>query len=812
MSSLQHLERRLALIFGAVMLAIVACAGLGGAYVSGRRSRTNSLALADSLAETLTASSVSLRRAGKYHLQQFYQRRVETSEAVVYIAFIDTETGVFSAHSNRGSIGEPVDSSTARIVQNLLDGGNPHQMSRQGEITQISHIGRWGFDGKRRAVVQVGVRGIDSQTAFLRALTDLTPLLVLLTVLGAWLVQRLARRVSRPVVRMANRMEGLMAHAPLLISVEDAEGRLQLVSGAFESFFGVRGARGQPASAFYPLQQLRTADTGRTIEVEIEGTRRTLLASRFPVGDEAECVVAADITDLERARADRAKLAAAIDQADDMLLITDLAGVITYANPSVARNTGRDSEGLIGASLDVLAISADLSFRSALAALSCGTSYRGQVLIRRADGHSFPADLALSPIERGSLADGFVVVVRDQTELASLQAQLRQSQKMDAVGRLAGGIAHDFNNLLTVINGLSELLVEGEDLDPESRSFAEEIQGAGVRAAELTGKLLAISRRQVLDPQSQNLGEIASGVTRLLVRLLGERIEIETDLPKDLWLVRVDRAQVEQVLINLAVNARDAMNGDGTLTIRGSNRRLPRLVDTQHVEGAECVELVVEDTGCGMSEQTIERIFEPFFTTKGVGKGTGLGLSTVHGIVVQSGGWLRVESVEGQGTRFYLSFPRALGSADLTPPEAPGGVTPGGGELILVIEDEAAVRRTMSAILTGAGYEVVLAEGGEAAVELMAVQGLRPDLVLSDLVMPRMTGPEVIAQLHGIHGDLRYLFISGYSADALDLSIIPRGAEIVQKPPTAVMLTSAVVRALSARPAGPIRSAAAAVG
>ncbi|MBY0490157.1 MAG: response regulator [Gemmatimonadaceae bacterium] len=381
------------------------------------------------------------------------------------------------------------------------------------------------------------------------------------------------------------------------------------------------------------------------------------------------------------------------------------------------------------------------------------------------------------------------------------EEKFRQSQKMEAVGRLAGGIAHDFNNLLTVILGNGELLAEKLRSDP-LKVETEEILGAGRRASDLTRQLLAFSRKQALEPRVLNLNTVISGMEPLLRRLLGEDIELAFLLSQRLYLTRVDPSQIEQVLLNLVVNARDAMPTGGRLTIETSNVTLDDEYVRTHPEaiaGPHAM-LSVSDTGSGMSQEVQSHLFEPFFTTKEQGKGTGLGLSTVYGIVRQSGGVLWVYSEPGQGSIFKVYIPQAGEVEDPVPPPRPDTATLRGTETILLVEDDAKVRLVLSAILKRAGYHVIEAANGGEALLICEQHGGTIPLMLTDIVMPKMNGRQLAERLRRIRPDLRVVFMSGYTENVVvHHGVVDSGIDFLQKPLTAEVLLPKIREVLDRR-------------
>jgi PAS domain S-box-containing protein len=380
----------------------------------------------------------------------------------------------------------------------------------------------------------------------------------------------------------------------------------------------------------------------------------------------------------------------------------------------------------------------------------------------------------------GTAVENVTLIAREQAK----EEQLRQSQKMEAVGQLAGGIAHDFNNLLTAITGYSELTLR--DLDPASSSYAKitEVKKAGDRAASLTRQLLAFSRKQILQAKVLDLNTVIPEMEKMLRRLIGENISLQTSLDPQLGQVKADPGQVEQILLNLCVNARDAMPNGGLLTIQTTNVTLSQPYRNQQVfiRAGSYVMLSVSDNGCGMDAETQARIFEPFFTTKDLGKGTGLGLSTVYGIVKQSEGTIWVYSEVGRGTTFKIYLPRA--DESVAPADnARANLVPGGHETILLVEDEEIVRALAREILETQGYEVLTATNGEEGLRVCHQFGGRIDLLITDVVMPNMSGRELAENVAGLRPETRILYMSGFTDDAIVRhGVLDDGVSFIQKP------------------------------
>ena len=422
-------------------------------------------------------------------------------------------------------------------------------------------------------------------------------------------------------------------------------------------------------------------------------------------------------------------------------------------------------------------------------------------------GHEFPVELAIAPLRLGGTL-AFSAFVRDITERVRLEEQLRQAQKMDAVGRLAGGVAHDFNNLLTVILGRSDLLAELVPEGTPARRAADLIQATARKASSLTQQLLALSRKQVLQRRVLDLGAVVAGIEPVLRRLIGEDIEVSVARdPGPAW-VAGDSSQLEQVVLNLAVNARDAMPHGGRLALATRSLELDEAFVRRHPAARPGPHVMVSatDTGHGMDAETRARIFEPFFTTKSTGKGTGLGLATVYGIVKQHDGYIAVDSAPGAGTTFVVYLPRveapAPEAAVDAAPAARGGADAGATRTVLVVEDEEAVCDLAVDILGVAGFHVVSARSPEAALVTSAEHPGAIDLLLTDVVMPGMSGRELAERVAGSRPDTAVLYMSGYSAEALGhRGVLDPGIALLVKPFTPASLVQAVRTALAARSA-----------
>jgi PAS domain S-box-containing protein len=417
-----------------------------------------------------------------------------------------------------------------------------------------------------------------------------------------------------------------------------------------------------------------------------------------------------------------------------------------------------------------------------------------EVRYKRKDGTPLLAvqNISIQQYKDGEIIEGTLI---DITRRQMLEDQLRQAQKMEAVGRLAGGVAHDFNNLLTVITGYSQMSMDETAPGSSLHEHSQQVYEASQRAAALTRQLLAFSRQQVLQPQVVSLNKILESMQKMLSRLIGEDIRVRTICSKELALVKVDPAQIEQVILNLAINARDAMPKGGQLTLETDRSELDETYTKDHpwVKPGVYMRLTVSDNGIGMDEKTQARIFEPFFTTKETGKGTGLGLSMVYGVVKQSGGHIMVYSEPGHGTTFRLYFPVVEKLEEATEAKLKAAAQRRGEETILIVEDDQALRELAKNILAGQGYNVFAAQNPEEVRAICKTQGTKIDLLLTDVIMPQMSGKEVAQMCTATIPNLKVLYMSGYTSDVImHHGVLEEGLAFLQKPFTPVSLTAKV--------------------
>jgi len=483
------------------------------------------------------------------------------------------------------------------------------------------------------------------------------------------------------------------------------------------------------------------------------------------------------------------RLAAAIEQTVESIMISDTQGVLVYVNPAFERITGYSRREIIGQNVRIFKSGQhdDEFYKKMWEAVSRGNVWSGLVVNKKKDGSLHSEEMTISPIRdtSGNIVN-YVAVKRDVTRELALEEQLRQSQKMEAVGHLAGGIAHDFNNLLTVIQGNAALLLEDPSLDPFCSELVSDISGAAERASGLTRQLLVVSRKQPMKLTRVDLNEVVESLSRMLERVLGEAVTLNCKYAPVLPLVDADRGMLQQVLLNLVLNARDAMPTGGQLEI-GTSEELPHASTGScgsNATSSNYVCLRVSDTGCGIMPENLSKIFDPFFTTKEVGKGTGLGLATVYSIVKQHQGWVELNSEVNRGSTFRVYMP-ASKSASLVP-KADTGMDnlPGGTETILVAEDDPAVRRTLCKLLQRCGYTVLKAESGVAALSLWENHKNRIQLLLTDVMMPGgILGTELALRLRTEKPQLKVIFTSGYDSEVAGKESKPgQGMRMIHKP------------------------------
>ncbi|MGO9895810.1 MAG: PAS domain S-box protein [Bryobacteraceae bacterium] len=480
---------------------------------------------------------------------------------------------------------------------------------------------------------------------------------------------------------------------------------------------------------------------------------------------------------------------ALLESVSQAIIGIDLEGEIVLVNNRAQEMFGYTREELLGSSLELL-----LPEARRTAHQRQRSSYFDQPHTRpmgigmdlagsRKNGSEFPVEVSLSFVESPEGVFG-IAFVTDISQRKTLEQQLMHAQKMEAVGRLAGGVAHDFNNMLTVISGYSRMILDDLPAGSELRGYLEETLKAADRAASITSQLLAFSRRQVMQAAVVDVNHIISRAEKMLRRLIGEDIELELSLANALDPIRADPNYLEQAIVNLAVNARDAMPAGGRLRIHTTAIALDESFTRTHpaLRPGPFLRIDVSDTGHGMDATTVAHIFEPFFTTKERGKGTGLGLATVYGMVQQTGGDVQVTSQPGHGSTFHLYFPTVVESLSATP-EQPSAGAGAGFETVLVVEDEAAVREFTAKVLRQLGYQVLTASGGDEAIRVSDAHSAGIAALITDVIMPGMSGRQVADELKRRRTGIKVLFVSGYTEDMIaDHGMLEAGVDFLAKP------------------------------
>ncbi len=503
--------------------------------------------------------------------------------------------------------------------------------------------------------------------------------------------------------------------------------------------------------------------------------------------EEAKIFYLTDTTVQKRLEIELSMLSHALRNVSESLSVFDLNGNIIFVNESFVKTYGYEKEELIGQSINKFHPSTNpRQIFKPIIEKTLKENWEGELTARRKSGELFSIYIRTSTVTD---EDGKPIVIigvaRDITEKKLLEDQLRQSQKMEAIGQLAGGIAHDFNNLLTVIEGYTELLFSSVNETEPAYNFIKQIKKASDRATSLTRQLLAFSRRQILQPKNIDLNTLVTEMGVLLKRLIGEDIELSMQLNPEIGAIKADRSQMEQVLMNLAVNARDAMPDGGQLVIETNKIALDAQFEWHHsgLRKGNYVVLSISDTGLGMDEETKEHVFEPFFTTKEKAKGTGLGLATVYGIVKQSGGHIWVDSEKGKGTTFKIYLPMIKRKQTDKEKDSLQAKNKMGNETILVVEDEFMVRELVCDSLRTNGYTILEASNGNEAIEIFSKNSQKIDLILTDVIMPTMSGRKMVEILQKNHPGITALYMSGYTDDAIiKHGVLEPGMAYIQKP------------------------------
>lgn len=654
-------------------------------------------------------------------------------------------------------------------IESLLQGRAPESI----ELKVIKKSGQ-------AAIIEVNARVFlkDGQPAGLQAI-------------GRDVTER--TQIAQELERERNLLRILIDHMPDSVFVKDDQERFIITNNAYGRMRGDETPNafiGKTVFDLFPREMaecfhrddlliLREEKSFRDYEeqtINAEGNARWLSTTKVPLRDNQNKIIglvgiSRDITEQKEKECRLRQLSTAVEQSPASIVITDLKGNIEYVNPRFTQQTGFAFEDIRGKNMRILKpdSSQDSVYLDLWMTLSSGKEWKGELQNRKASGRLFWESAHISPIKNAEgVVTHYLGIYEDITERRNLEGQLRQAQKMESVGQLAAGVAHDFNNILTVIQGHAEMLNADPAATAEYRESLDQITAAARRAANLTRQLLLFSRKQAMQPQALDLGNLIGNLSKMLQRLLGEQIEMQTFCEEDGAMIYADPGMVEQIIVNLCVNARDAMPGGGRLSLETKSVEFPQDTPLPHAEArhGRYVRLSVADTGHGMSEETLSRVFEPFFTTKAQGKGTGLGLATAYGIVKQHQGWIDVRSTEGKGTTFQIYFPASEKAARSGESQTTAKPVRGGAECILVVEDEDPLRLMVSMVLKRQGYRVLCASSGVEALESWKDCAQDVDLVLTDMVMPHgITGRQLADRLLAEKPSLKVIYSSGYSVD-----------------------------------------------
>jgi PAS domain S-box-containing protein len=619
------------------------------------------------------------------------------------------------------------------------------------------------------------------------------------------------QRIRRRLAEREELFRLISENAADMIAVVDLQGRRIYNSISYEKVLGYSAEELKQSFAFEQIhpedrETVRTAEeearrtgSGKTVEYRFrhrDGSWRILESTasviRAGKGESEKLVtVARDITERKRAveasLLSEASFRSVVENAPYGIYRASTQGNLLRVNPALQGMLGYGQPGeLLDLRLDTAIFRNPGDFQRLVELLADNGEFKDvEFEWLRKDGTPLTVRCSGRRLGGPEIRDGFEVFAEDVTDRRILERQLRMAAKMEAVGRLSGGIAHDFNNLLGVIIGYSQVLKRKLAPDSSLREYADQVEKAGQRAVSLTRQLLAFSRQQILSPAVLDLNTLVSDMEKMLPRLIGEDIVLHFRLAPDLGRVKADHGQIEQIVMNLAVNARDAMPDGGHLTVETANAELDETYARQHAgaKPGRYVMLAVSDSGVGMNAETIARIFEPFFTTKEVGKGTGLGLATVYGVVKQSGGYIWVDSEPGKGASFQIYLPRV--DEHVSPPaeNPPSESSLTGTETVLLVEDAEPLRKLAQSFLVEHGFEVLSAPNGEEAIELAKTSRRPIHLLLTDVVMPGMNGRALAEQLLPVHPEIRILYMSGYTDSFIaGHGVLEPGTQLLHKP------------------------------
>ena len=801
----QHTDRNIALAFGSLVLVLMLVVLLLGSYYSTRLAEENERELEATIVGMLSTSMQRVSFSGKFHARMFVEQMVQSQPRLSYIAIADSD-GVIIAHSDSTQNGHTLKHDQANIAKQVLVSKQTsfsHVGDDDAPIRQIAAIFHAGFEDRTPGVIFVGLSLAEAQQKRHAIDLQLTLFATLLALLSVATTFALSRRFGHSIRSMANQLDGILRHSPLFIRIGDRSGEVLAASDTYHE-----------AAHTNPKLFSEEHDAylrGEEVTHEIQpNPDQVLSVTSFPVeiGSKDEpiqvCTVGVDITTQRRAeealRDNKERLRITLDSIDDGVIATDGEGRVQHMNPVAETLTGLTRAAALGQSLNAVVSTSpadedDDDAFDILDGASERTLHDANGVVRRIASSAAPM------LDAKGERIGSVLVVRDVTERHHTELQLRHQSRLQSIGQLAGGIAHDFNNMLTGLIGATELLelaLSGkDDLGDEVEEYINLILTTASRAGELTEKLLAFSRKGGQRAQLFDAHAMINDTVALLMRSVDKQIEIVTDLHAEETNIKGDLSRIQNALLNLGLNARDAITERGHITIT------TRSVD---FDASSCkakpfeltpgrfIEVTCRDDGSGMSEEQRAHIFEPYYTTKDGGQGTGLGLASVYGTVTHHHGAIEVYSALGEGSTFKIYFPttQERPALALNHPAAPRG-----NARVLLVDDEEFVREVARAILERLGYEVVIARDGVEGVERYKAEHEQIDVVLLDMLMPRMNGRDAFHAIRAINPEAKVIAISGYARNIDIEALVADGLMgYLRKPYTHRELATAVATGL----------------
>ncbi len=780
--------------------------------------------LLESLASSLSVSISKVSFSGKYQIRLLVEEMVEKKKDILYIS-IESPNNKIIAHSNpklNDRFGSASDfKENLESIKNNTSIFSEHQINGK-VIKEIVHPFYGGYDSEVTGIVRIGIDKADVLANKRKNMFKISIFVLLLSFSGIISVKWLSTFFAKSAQVLAAQLEGILKYAPITIIISDDKGIIKAHSNSIaDRFLSIE--ENDNLGNFYVknlnkklVQLLKKVDKeiflnasnfDNEIRIKKNDSLRYWHVSKFPIERNElgkvllMCTFIYDVSDLKKTEESLQETEDAFTRifefsADPILLIKN--GVFIECNHATLSLLEYDKADFLNCTPESISpmFQADgrLSSESAKEKITDAFKkgyIRFDWIHTKKDDQPVYLDITLTPISfKGE--NHLYVTWRDMTEKKKadeekekLQRQLLQAQKMESIGRLAGGVAHDFNNMLSVINGYSEMTMLRLTKENPIYQFMIEIQKAGKRSVELTQQLLAFARKQEISPKVININDTIVGMLKMLQRLIGEEIDLAWIPGHNIWFTNIDPSQLHQILANLVVNSKDAIDGIGKVTIETDNTVIDESYCLSHPGSVigDFVTLIVSDTGNGMNQELIQNIFEPFFTTKDIGKGTGLGLATVYGIVKQNQGFINVYSEPGKGTSFKIFFPRYLDNIQSIEENVKNEVSPTGTETILVVEDELSVLNYSKTLLESLGYHVLTANTPSEALELTENPLINFDLMITDVIMPIMNGKELSEKITILHPGIKCLFMSGYTANVIDRhGVLDESVNFIQKP------------------------------